>query len=303
MRSGLSIRPRALALAVAVAVALAAGGAPAAQPRKLSAAERAQKETQARNLYKRAMTHYEIGEFDNAIDEFKRAYALTSAPGLLFNIAQVHRMKKDPTQALFFYRMFLRLQPTAPNRSDVEALIVESQAQLDQQQQALLEERERAKAPPRLEPSSPSLPAAAPPASEPSPTPASPPSVASAPSPLPPRPSRWRLKVWSGVGTAALGLGALATGLYLGLRASSDADDIARASQTGGNTWDAARQSQYREGQSFALASNILYVGGGVMVATGALLSYLGWRERAQSLKVAVAPVGRGAAVVMSCAF
>jgi len=77
------------------------------------------------------MTHYELGAFDDAIVEFKRAYELTSAPGLLFNIAQVYRMKKDAEQAVFFYKTYLRLMPDAPNRGDVEALIVENQAIVD----------------------------------------------------------------------------------------------------------------------------------------------------------------------------
>src|SRR3954447_17692225 len=86
---------------------------------------------EARELYKKGMTHYELGEFDVAIDEFKRAYALTSAPGLLFNLAQVYRMKKDPEQAVYFYRTYLRLVPDAPNRADVEALLAENQALVD----------------------------------------------------------------------------------------------------------------------------------------------------------------------------
>ena len=102
------------------------GPAPAAV-----AATPASAEDEARELYKKGMTHYELGEFDPAIDEFKRAYALTSAPGLLFNLAQVYRMKKDPEQAVYFYRTYLRLVPNAPNRADVEALLAENQALVD----------------------------------------------------------------------------------------------------------------------------------------------------------------------------
>ena len=77
------------------------------------------------------MTHYELGQFDDAIDDFKRAYELTSAPGLFFNLAQVYRMKKDAEQALYFYSTYLRLVPDATNRADVEALIVENQKLVD----------------------------------------------------------------------------------------------------------------------------------------------------------------------------
>jgi len=80
---------------------------------------------EARRLYDLGITHYDLGEFDQAIAAFKQAYALTQAPGLLFNIAQAYRLKKDYENALYFYRSYLRKEPDAPNRSDVEARIGE----------------------------------------------------------------------------------------------------------------------------------------------------------------------------------
>ena len=112
--------PQHLLAIVVVALALAglATRADAGGQRKRGVANA---QDEARELYKKAMTHYELGAFDDAIVEFKRAYELTSAPGLLFNIAQVYRMKKDAEQAVYFYRTYLRLMPDAPNRADVEA--------------------------------------------------------------------------------------------------------------------------------------------------------------------------------------
>jgi tetratricopeptide (TPR) repeat protein len=71
------------------------------------------------------MNHYNLGEFDEAVTEFKAAYALTSEPGLLFNIAQAYRLKEDYKQALYFYKTYLRLVPDAANRADVERWIRE----------------------------------------------------------------------------------------------------------------------------------------------------------------------------------
>jgi hypothetical protein len=294
------------ALASLLAHQAAAG---AAHPKKPNGGEKVQKEAQARSLYKKGMTHYELGEFDAAIDEFKRAYALTSAPGLLFNIAQVQRHKKDAVQALFFYRMYLRTLPAAPNRADVEALIAETQAQVDSRAQALNEERERAAKPAPTEPSPPPPGTAAPPpATAPS---APPPSVVAPSSEHPPeaaaaqRPpsNRWRYKLWSGVGMAALGLGALASGIYVSVRASDDADQLARASEPRSNAWDAGRQALYRDGQSAALAAPIVDAVGGVLVAGGAVLSYLGMRERSAGLHLMLAPAVRGGHLVISCDF
>lgn len=255
----------------------------AGQPRRRAPSP----QDEARDLYKKAMTHYELGEFEPAIDEFKRAYALTSAPGLLFNIAQVYRMKKDPEQAIYFYKSYLRRMPDAPNRVDVEALITENQALVD------AEARRRAEA---------SAAAAAPAAAAPA-TVASAPLTATAPTPPPATHRHWRLELWSGLGAAALGVGALGAGIGLGLRAASDSDQINRANAQGDVPWDGAKQRLYRDGQSSASAATVMYAVGGVLAAGGAVVAYVGWRHRGEDRKLAVAPTLGGATLVMSCAF
>ncbi len=227
------------------------------------------------------MTHYELGAFDDAIVEFKRAYELTSAPGLLFNIAQVYRMKKDAEQAVYFYRTYLRLMPGAPNRADVEALILENQAIVDAAKQR---QREQAAA----------AAAAA----------AAPPFAGTPPPPMPPPRKRpWRVELWSGVGVAALGVGALAAGVGLGARSTSDANQISRANAQGDVPWDQGKQQLYRDGQNAATASTVTYIVGGALAATGAVLLTLGLRDRARGRAMAVAPTAHGVALVMTCAF
>jgi tetratricopeptide (TPR) repeat protein len=241
---------------------------------------------EARDLYKQGMTHYELGEFDVAIDEFKRAYALTSAPGLLFNLAQVYRMKKDPEQAVYFYRTYLRLVPDAPNRADVEALLVENQALLD---------ADRAKKRAEAEAAAAAAAAAAPPVV-----------AATAPERAPPRPPRrrpWRRELWIGVGAGALGIGALATAAALGARSSSDASQISSANAQRDVPWDASKQALWRDGQNSANAATALYVAGGVVAAAGVALVALGLHDRSRSHSLAVAPSTTGASLVMSCAF
>ncbi len=72
---------------------------------------------------KAAQTHYQIGEFDAAIKEFREAYKLKQDPGLLFNIATCARQLHDYQQAYFHYRQYLAQRPDAANRKEVEALI------------------------------------------------------------------------------------------------------------------------------------------------------------------------------------
>src|SRR4029079_11921655 len=65
--------------------------------------------------------------------EFRAAYAISSAPGLLFNIAQSFRLKKDYEQATYFYQTYLRLKPDAPTRQDVEDRLKEMEAAIEEQ--------------------------------------------------------------------------------------------------------------------------------------------------------------------------
>jgi tetratricopeptide (TPR) repeat protein len=273
-------RPLLAACIVLVAASAQAGG----QRRHGAPAQSPQDE--ARDLYKKGMTHYEIGDFDVAIEEFKRAYALTSAPGLLFNIAQVYRMKKDPEQAVYFYRTYLRLVPDAPNRADVEALLVENQKLLDELKAKQRADEEAAAAT-----------AAAAAAAAKS-------AVASAPPPPPPpKPRPWRAELWSGVAAGAVGLGALAAAVALGARSSADASKISSANAEGDVPWDTTKQQLWRDGQNSATAATALYVAGGALVAAGAVLVGIGVRDRARARSYAVVPSPHGAALVMSCAF
>jgi hypothetical protein len=50
---------------------------------------------------------YDRGEFDRALDLLQAAYAETSKPALLFNMAQVQRSKNDCATAAATYRRFL----------------------------------------------------------------------------------------------------------------------------------------------------------------------------------------------------
>jgi tetratricopeptide (TPR) repeat protein len=78
---------------------------------------------QARALFAQGQVHYSLGEYEQAIGKFRRAYELTSAPGLLFNIAQAHRLNGDCKQALEVYRHFVRLAPESEYRGEAATQI------------------------------------------------------------------------------------------------------------------------------------------------------------------------------------
>jgi tetratricopeptide (TPR) repeat protein len=80
-------------------------------------------EAEARQTYDRGRTQYDLGEYPAAISLFSRAYELSSAPALLFDIAQAYRLSGDCAKALEEYRHFVRLDPESQRRADADAYI------------------------------------------------------------------------------------------------------------------------------------------------------------------------------------
>lgn len=74
-------------------------------------------------LYESATKHYNLSEYQQALDEYKEAYRIKDDAAFLFNIAQCNRQLNDPASAAKSYRAFLRESPGAKNRAAVEKLI------------------------------------------------------------------------------------------------------------------------------------------------------------------------------------
>src|SRR5438552_1892625 len=89
----------------------------------LAAKESKDPERRARELYELGLRHYNLGEYEPAIEAFKSAYLLSQASGLLLNIAQAQRLAGHCSQAALFYRNYLRAEPDSPHRAEVAAFI------------------------------------------------------------------------------------------------------------------------------------------------------------------------------------
>jgi hypothetical protein len=89
--------------------------------------------TDAKRHYEEGTKAFNLGEFARAISEFKATYNAKPDPLLLYNIAQSYRLAGDASQALFFYKSFLRNMPGATNRKEVEAQVRKLEKQLQQQ--------------------------------------------------------------------------------------------------------------------------------------------------------------------------
>ncbi len=124
------IRPcRALVLALAVAV-------PAASVSLLPSARAEQDDPdlkRARKHFERGEKLFALGRFDEALDAYEAAFEAKALPGFLFNVGQCHRNLGNYDQAIFSYRKYLKLEPTAPNRAAVAKLIEDLEHKREQE--------------------------------------------------------------------------------------------------------------------------------------------------------------------------
>jgi len=81
----------------------------------------------ARELYVEGKAEYAQGRYLTAIERFERAYQLSEAPALLFNMAQAHRLAGPGhcSKAVTLYRSYLEALPSAENLREVEERIAE----------------------------------------------------------------------------------------------------------------------------------------------------------------------------------
>jgi tetratricopeptide (TPR) repeat protein len=89
-------------------------------------------ERAAKRHYDRGKKLFDLQKFQEALDEFQKAYDATPIPDFLFNIGQCHRNLGDYQAAIFSFKKFLKLDPEAPNREQVEQLIDDLQRKIDE---------------------------------------------------------------------------------------------------------------------------------------------------------------------------
>jgi tetratricopeptide (TPR) repeat protein len=242
-----------------------------------------QKKAEAKRLYEVGLSAYNLGNFVEAIKAFSDAYALSAAPGLLFNIAQSHRLNKDYEKATYFYQTYLRLKPDAPNRPDVEQRLEEMAKLIDEQKK--MERR--------------------------------PPEGTVTPEgggntqqqvigPVEKQPDPEELKkaqtmMTIGLATGGGGVAFVITGLIFGKLASNAESDL-NALSTNRGTWTPAQQDRYNAGRRnnrIAIASFII---GGAAIATGGTFYLLGMMKK-KDASVAINPTQGGTTVAVGWSF
>lgn len=79
----------------------------------------------AKRHFDRGEKLFALGRFDDALDEYQKAFDAKPIPDFLFNIGQCYRNLGDYDQAIFSFKKYLKLDPEASNREAVERLIEE----------------------------------------------------------------------------------------------------------------------------------------------------------------------------------
>ena len=99
-------------------------------PAHVTAATDGDNKSEARARFLAGQSHYNLNEFNEALLEFKEAYRLFPDPVFLYNLGQCERQLDHYDEAILFYRSFLRNQPKAPNRAEVQRKIEEMETAL-----------------------------------------------------------------------------------------------------------------------------------------------------------------------------
>lgn len=276
----------ALLLSATSALAQPAPPAPGGTPAPAGSAD--ENKAKAKALYDKGIGHYNLGEFDAAIAAFKEAYGLTSAPGLLFNIAQSFRLKKDYEQATYFYTTYLRIKPDAPNRADVEARL--------QEMEQLIQAQKAQDVKPPVGTVNPDGDGGKPTTTQPTTTqpqtvqPTPTPTVTTTPTDNSEAVKSAKTMKLAGLVTGGAGVAFVVTGFIFGGMASSAESDL-NDLNTNGGPWDQDTYDAGRRNNKIAIVS---FVVGGAAIVTGGVLYYLGMSKEKQA-SVAITPTAGGA--------
>ncbi len=82
-------------------------------------------ERTAKRHYDRGQKLFALQKFEDALDQFQKAFDAKPIPAFLFNIGQCQRNLGDYDAAIFSFKRYLKLDPEAENKDQVEELIDE----------------------------------------------------------------------------------------------------------------------------------------------------------------------------------
>jgi hypothetical protein len=214
--------------------------------------------------YQQATRAYDLGKYQEAVDEYQKVYEIDGDPVMLYNIAQAYRLNDQPQESIHFYRRYLQRSPEARNKEDVERKIVAMEK--------LIEERRKAAALVAPPPPKPEAKPVAVPEPVPPPPVVTPVVVAPPPPPPPPSSTTRRVVGWSmvGVGVASIGVA-----IVEGIRAKNRGDLLTKMmmpNETPPPPFNAARQAIQSEGQTANIVAIVCGIAGTAVGVAGAII-------------------------------
>jgi tetratricopeptide (TPR) repeat protein len=121
-------------------------------------------DAEAHALYEAGATAFRGGRYDDALQDFQRAYDLSHRPGLLYNIGQCHDRLRHDVEALAAFEQYVQEMPDAPQRPEIEgrlpALREAAERERAAREAAQTQETPTVTEPPPAEPTPPPPPAA-----------------------------------------------------------------------------------------------------------------------------------------------
>jgi hypothetical protein len=221
----------------------------------------------AKELYAQGKRYYDVADYPRAIDAWKQAYLLSSAPMLLFNIAQAYRLSGDCTSALRFYANYEREAGSSANAAELE------QAKARCNPQPTSANEPPSYPPPKPAPAASSL-------AEPPDLDRAPPAASHDDGGTGDRAGLRTAGIATGIGGAVV----TGFGIYLATVASHDAHVV--SGYTG--AWGQSQRDTESNGKSAAMWSGVSIGVGVAAIATGGVLYFLG--RKTHGVAVAAGP-------------
>ena len=294
-----------------------------APPAAAQSAPTTEQQAQARTLFQRAEaskqrgdTHASAGEepqaraaYGEAARDYSAAFKLVPHPGLMFNLAQMRRLRGEGQLAIRAYQTYLVLEPQGARADQARAFIAQITLDFDASNAAPPDDdtsadgdndastgTEAGEIPasdageiptPEDDTAAPAPVAESPTAAAPAPAPAPAPAIAE-PAPATPAPAATSSGGYSGLSIAAIAstaaLGALGVGL--GVKFGLDAGDAADAlsDKPVNLPWNEADRRRVRQGEDAERNMLIaLSIGGAALIASGVLVVLGGADDGAES--------------------
>ncbi len=238
-----------------------------------------QQKAKASELVKQAIAKSQAGDHEAAIELYQQAHMIIPQPLLLSNIGSEYKTQGKKVEAIKYFCMYLKEDPTGTNASyagaQVKTLQIELGNEPDEKDVCTVKPKPVVKEPPPPPP----------PAKEPPTEPTGTVGIEK----TAPQPHASHGLEYAGIAVGVVGLATFGAGIYYGLQAKKISDSITNHDPT--QPWPSDIKNQESEGQSDQTKQIAFMIGGGVVAGVGVLLTVIGHEKASTAEHVSIRPV------------